>query len=108
VSVGVGVAFVGRFLPSIPLFNKMILKPEPWDGAESEDPNAKPSGEGESSLSFLLGETGRTTTVLRPMGKARFGEMLVDVSADGYYLAPDTLVEVVDIQGMRVVVRPVH
>jgi membrane protein implicated in regulation of membrane protease activity len=34
--------------------------------------------------------------------------MLVDVSADGYYLAPDTLVEVVDIQGMRVVVRPVH
>jgi membrane-bound serine protease (ClpP class) len=108
VSVGVGVAFVGRFLPSIPLFNKMILKPEPWDGSESDDPNAKPTGEGESSLSFLLGETGRTTTVLRPMGKARFGEMLVDVSADGYYLAPDTLVEVVDIQGMRVVVRPVH
>jgi membrane-bound serine protease (ClpP class) len=108
VSVGVGVAFVGRFLPSIPLFNKMILRPEPWDGSESDDPNAKPAGEGESTLSWLLGETGRTTTVLRPMGKARFGEMLVDVSADGYYLPPDTLVEVVDIQGMRVVVRPVN
>jgi membrane-bound serine protease (ClpP class) len=107
VSAGVGIAFIGRFLPSIPLFNKLILRPEPWDGLESDDPNAKPSGAGESSLSFLMGETGRTTTVLRPMGKARFGEMLVDVSADGFYLEPDTLVEVVDIQGTRVVVRPV-
>jgi membrane-bound serine protease (ClpP class) len=108
VSVGVGVAFVGRFLPSIPLFNRMILRPEPYDGIDPDDPLAKPLMDGESSLSFLLGETGRTTTVLRPTGKARFGEMLVEVSADGFYLEPDTLVEVVEVLGQRVIVRPLR
>jgi len=108
VSVGVGVAAVGRFLPSIPLFNRMILRPEPWDGADADDPTAKPSGDGESTLSYLIGETGRTTTVLRPSGKARFGESLFDVSADGFYLGIGTLVEVVDVQGQRVIVRPVR
>lgn len=108
VSVGVGVAVVGRFLPSIPLFNKMILKPEPWDGVDPDDPTAKPTGDEYASLSFLMGETGRTTSVLRPTGKARFGEMLVDVTADGFYIEPDTLVEVVDVQGARVVVRPLR
>jgi membrane-bound serine protease (ClpP class) len=39
------------------------------------------------------------------MGKARFGELLVDVTADGFFIAPDTLVEVVEVQGSRVVVR---
>ncbi len=108
VSVGVGVAFVGRFLPSIPLFNRMILKPEPWDGSDPDDPMAKPMGDEFASLSFLMGETGRTTSTLRPTGKARFGEMLVDVTADGFYIEPETLVEVVDVQGSRVVVRPLR
>jgi membrane-bound serine protease (ClpP class) len=108
VSVGVGVAFVGRFLPSIPLFNRMILKPEPWDGIDPDDPTVKPTGEDLGSFSFLMGETGRTTSVLRPTGKARFGELLVDVTADGFYIEPETLVEVVDVQGSRVVVRPLR
>ena len=108
VSVGAGIAVVGRFLPSIPLFNRLILRPEPWDGGDPDDPAAKPSADGDVSLAFLLGETGRTTTVLRPMGKARFGEMLVDVSADGYYVESGTPVEVVDVQGQRVVVRPMR
>jgi membrane-bound serine protease (ClpP class) len=105
VSVGVGVAFVGRFLPKIPLFNRMILTPEPWDASTLDDLAAKPSGEDYASMAFLIGETGRTTTPLRPMGKARFGELLVDVTADGFFIEPDTLVEVVEVQGSRVVVR---
>jgi membrane-bound serine protease (ClpP class) len=105
VSVGAGVAVVGRFLPKIPLFNRMILTPEPWDASGMDDPLGKPTGDDYASLSFLMGETGRTTTPLRPMGKARFGEMLVDVTADGFFIAPDTLVEVVEVYGSRVVVR---
>jgi len=108
VSVGVGIAVVGRFLPSIPLFNRMILKPDAWNSYDLDDPTAKPHIDGESSLPYLIGETGRTTTILRPSGKARFGELLVDVSADGFYLEPGTPVEVVDVQGTRVIVRPIR
>ena len=66
---------------------------------------AKPTIEGYESLAFLIGETGRTTSPLRPTGKARFGNLLVDVTADGYYVDPDSLVEVIDVQGTRVIVK---
>jgi membrane-bound serine protease (ClpP class) len=85
----------------------MVLKPEPSGGPELVDPTAKPPAEGEDSLGFLVGETGRTTTVLRPTGKARFGELLIDVTADGFYIEPDSLVEVVEVQGTRVIVKRV-
>jgi membrane-bound serine protease (ClpP class) len=102
---GAAVVF-GRYFPSLPLFNRMVLKPQPG-GPEVTDPMAKPAVEGEESLAFLVGETGRTCTVLRPTGKARFGELLVDVTADGFYIEPDSLVEVVEVQGPRVIVRRV-
>ena len=107
VGVGVGIALVGRFIPSLPIFNRMILKPELSTGSELSDPFAKPADDaGYQSFAFLMGETGRTTTVLRPTGKARFGNLLVEVTANGLYLERDALVEVIDVQGTRVFVRP--
>lgn len=108
VGVGVGIALFGRFIPSIPVFNRMVLKPDIYNGSELDDPAAKPSmDEPYESLAFLMGETGRTTTVLRPSGKVRFGHLLVDVRADGYYIHRDSLVEVVDVQGRNVIVKPI-
>jgi membrane-bound serine protease (ClpP class) len=103
-TVGGGAVALGRYFPSLPIFNRLILKPEPWDALE--DPRVKPSDNGMlDSLTFLIGETGRTTSVLRPSGKARFGELLVDVTADGFYIERDRLVEVVEVQGSRVIVK---
>jgi membrane-bound serine protease (ClpP class) len=96
---------VGRYFPSLPLFNRMVLKPEPI-GALG-DPAEKPAPDPDAPLVFLIGETGRTTTVLRPTGKARFGELLVDVTADGFYIEPNSLVQVVEVQGPRVIVKRV-
>ena len=108
VGVGVGATLVGRYIPSLPIFNRMVLKPEVYNGSELDDPTAKPPpSEGYESFAFLMGETGRTTTVLKPSGKARFGNLLVDVRADGYYIERDALIEVIDVQGMRLIVKPV-
>ncbi len=95
-------ALSSRFL------NRLVLKPEPWtvvESADSSDPLPKPPLEGYESLAFLVGETGRTTSPLRPTGKARFGNLLLDVTADGFYVESDSLVEVVDVQGTRVIVK---
>ena len=54
-----------------------------------------------------MGETGRTTTVLKPSGKARFGKLLIDVRADGYFIEQDSLIEVIDVQGNKVIVKPI-
>ena len=105
IAVGGGAAVLARYFPSLPLFNRLVLKPEPWIGVGEPDPSTKPTIDGYDSLAFLIGETGRTTTVLRPSGKARFGEMLLDVTADGFYIEADSLIEVIDVQGARVIVK---
>jgi membrane-bound serine protease (ClpP class) len=108
IAVGVGAAIIARYVPSLPLLNRLILKPEPWTGVESEDASPPPPiAETYESLAFLVGETGRTTSPLRPTGKARFGNLLIDVVSAGGYVEPDSLVEVVDVQGLRVVVKKV-
>jgi len=100
-----GAVTLGRYLPSIPLFNRLILKPETAVEPESETDAPRSGIEGYESLAFLIGETGRSTTPLRPSGKARFGSLLLDVVASGSYVEPDSLVEVVDVQGARVFVK---
>ena len=105
VAVTAGAVVLGRYFPSLPLFNKMVLMPEPIGGAP--DPLEKPAPDPDAPLHFLIGESGRTTTTLRPTGKARFGELLVDVTADGFFIEPDSLVEVVEVHGSRVTVRKV-
>jgi len=43
--------------------------------------------------------------VLRPSGRLDFGELLIDVTADGFFIEPDSLVEVVEVHGARVIVK---
>ena len=37
VAVGLGAAVLARYFPSLPLFNRLILKPEPWTPVEGEE-----------------------------------------------------------------------
>ena len=55
-----------------------------------------------------LGDVGVTEGVLRPAGKARFGQVLVDVVTEGEYIEPDVQIEVIERHGNRVVVRACH
>jgi len=106
-AVGGCAIVLARYFPSLPFFNRLVLKPEPWTRVEGEDSQGRPLVEGYESLAFLVGETGRTTSPLRPTGKARFGGYLIDVTADGAFVETDNLVEVVDVQGPRVIVKKV-
>jgi membrane-bound serine protease (ClpP class) len=106
IAVGTAGAILARFLPSLPLFNRLVLRPEPWVGVASEESGGRSSGDGYESLGFLIGEMGRTTTPLRPSGKARFGNSQIDVVCN-VFVEPDSLVEVTDVQGTKVIVRKV-
>jgi membrane-bound ClpP family serine protease len=75
---------------------------EPPSDAELEDLAHR-----ESLVDFehLLGHRGNAATQLTPSGKARFGNELVDVIADGEVIDRGTQVVVVAVQGNRVLVR---
>ncbi|MFT3928152.1 MAG: NfeD family protein [Myxococcales bacterium] len=54
----------------------------------------------------LLGQVGVSESELRPAGVARFGSERVDVVSEGAFVARGLAVRVVQVEGVRVVVRP--
>jgi membrane-bound serine protease (ClpP class) len=99
----VAIFLLQRWLPRAPILKEMLL--EPPAGEEAEEISRR---EALVDLDGFVGSRGTTTTQLTPAGKARFGDMLVDVIADGEVIAPGTKIEVVEVQGNRVVVRAVE
>ncbi len=53
----------------------------------------------------LIGRRGVTVTPLRPIGRVRFGSDEVDVVTEGEYIDSQQEVEVMTVEGARVVVR---
>jgi hypothetical protein len=98
-----GAAFiVARFLPQVPGANRLLLAP----------PTDQPSAgqallPGASEAAELLGAIGTSTTPLRPAGAVRFGEKFVDVVSDGGFIAAGTRVQVIAVEGTRIVVKEV-
>ena len=56
-------------------------------------------------LSELVGQRGVAVSPLRPAGRARFGEEIVDVVTEGDFFVPGETVEVLVVEGNRVVVQ---
>ena len=52
-----------------------------------------------------VGRQGVSLTILRPSGKARFEDQIVDVVTQGPYVQPNTPIEIVESRGNRIVVR---
>jgi len=93
---------LARYLPSIPLANRLMLKPALEEGEAGEEaPPIQPE------LAALLGAIGVAATPLRPAGKTQFGDDYVDVVAEGNYIQPGARVQVIEIEGNRVVVKEV-
>ncbi len=56
-------------------------------------------------LTALVGKSGKTVTPLRPAGVALINGQRVDIVTQGEFVAPETEVEVILVEGSRVVVR---
>ncbi|MEN6457878.1 MAG: NfeD family protein [Thermoguttaceae bacterium] len=89
-------------LPRSRFLGNMMLEPPAGDEAETIRRR-------EALVDFheLIGARGFTTTQLTPSGKARFGDALVDVLADGEVIGRGATVEVIKVQGNRILVREV-
>ena len=116
VSVIVMAVVMSRYLPEVPFLNCMILAP-PGGGDELDpdaprlDPHVISANSvwlpGEANRETLLGNRGQAVSMLRPAGKAQFGDRFVDVVSDGPFIDAGTQIEVIEVVGNRVVVRQV-
>jgi len=89
-----------KWLPRMPVLGRMFLPPP-----EPEEVEHIRQREILADYQDLLGAVGITTTRLVPCGKARFGNRLVDVMADGELIDRGQKVIVTEVQGYRVIVR---
>jgi membrane-bound serine protease (ClpP class) len=110
---GVGIGLLGAlgmagvaawYLPSIPYANRLVLRP-PHEKPEDElDTGDQEGGQG---LAALLGAIGSAATTLRPAGIARFGDRFIDVVSEGNLIEMGSRVQVVEIEGNRIVVKEI-
>jgi membrane-bound serine protease (ClpP class) len=88
-----------RFLPRLPFGRRLILE------------RGLTSGEGYASApasdARMLGRTGRTSSPLRPAGIAEIDGQRVDVVSEGELVDAGQPIEVIRVDGNRIVVRPV-
>ena len=91
-----------RYLPQAPFFNRMLLAP-PVDERSAQGAAAT-SG---YDYRHLLGQQGTAATQLTPSGKARFGDELCDVIANGEVINRGAAIEVVLVRGNHVYVQSV-
>lgn len=92
----VGMIILARHVPRTRVFERLVLR--------------GPVGAGDLHASAAptpaeVGERGEAVTALRPAGKARFAGRLIDVVAEGQFIDPRAPVEVLRVEGNRVVVR---
>jgi membrane-bound serine protease (ClpP class) len=100
----VGACVLAWYLPHIPYASRLVLTP-PSEGENGVDRDA--FGGRHAEAAALLGAIGVAATTLRPAGKARFGEDYLDVIAEGDYVNPGSRVQVIEIEGNRIVVKEV-
>ncbi len=91
-----------KYLRDVPYLNRLFLVP-PADQSEEESP-ALP---GIEEAAALLGHVGTATSLLRPSGIAHFGDRRVDVSTEWDFIEPGTPIQVVAVEGTRIVVKKV-
>ena len=102
VASGIVIALLARYLPRTSLYRRFALLATNPSGPSFS------TGHSEFATSAVMltpGAQGTALSILRPSGKARFDNRTVDVVTEGEFIPPDTLITVVQADGMRVVVR---
>mgnify|MGYP001820358270 CR=1 FL=1 len=103
VALGGAAGMIGGFvvmrmmLPHVPLFRGLVM--------EAPDEAVISESEKLADFNYLLGKTGTATTPLRPSGKARFGDQVVQVVSDGTAVSQGDAVRVCEVYGAKVVVE---
>jgi membrane-bound serine protease (ClpP class) len=96
---------LSRYLPKMRFLSGLILVPTvamPGGGAARISMTGPPE---RAHLDVKVGGLGEVTSRLRPAGKARFADAIVDVVATGEFLDKGTKIQIIQVYGNRVVVK---
>jgi len=96
------IALIARFLPSLPLFRRIVLAQTSPLGPALDRTLTE-----DCPSPLQIGETGIARSILRPAGKAEFSGRIVDVTTEAEFLDPGTAVRIIRIARGRLIVAEV-
>lgn len=95
----IAILILAKYLPQSPLYDRIVLGSKDPPGPSLSDVSI------ESPLRIQPGALGFAKTILRPSGKAAFGDLLLDVVTQGDFIQAGANVRVLKIEGARIVVE---
>jgi membrane-bound serine protease (ClpP class) len=101
IGAAIVIALLAKYLPKTSVYRRFAL-------ITTNPPGPSLAGvprEFATAIDLSPGAEGVSMSILRPSGKARFADTVVDVVTEGEFVAPNTSVTVVRRDGMRVVVK---
>ncbi len=101
IGAGIVIALLARYLPKTSIYRRFALM-------TANPPGPSLAGvprEFATALDLSPGTEGTSLSILRPSGKARFLDQIIDVVTQGEFIPSNTAITVVRKDGMRVVVR---
>ena len=93
-----------KYLPRVQFLSGLILVPTPVRQGGTMQINMTTPPESRDQR-VNVGDFGEVISTLRPTGKARFGEAIVDVVAEGEFIDKGDKVEIIEIYGNKVIVK---
>jgi membrane-bound serine protease (ClpP class) len=101
IGAAIVIALLARYLPRTSIYRRFALM-------TSNPPGPSLAGvprEFATAIDLSPGTEGISLSILRPSGKARFLDQIIDVITQGEFIPPNTSITVVRRDGMRVVVK---
>ena len=93
----IAAVFISRRLGSLPFLNRLVLaSPDRELGDDNKHGETLTVAQ---ELNLSVGDVGLAESVLRPAGRARFGDRSVNVVSDGSYIDVGESVKIVRISG---------
>jgi membrane-bound serine protease (ClpP class) len=97
----VGIAILLRYLPALPVLGRMVLRHSLAQAHAGEGEERRTPG-----LALMAGQVGVALSPLRPAGRAQFEDKLLHVVTEGDFVEKGAEVQVIQVAGSRVVVKP--
>src|SRR5690606_13537883 len=105
----IALGFLARYLGELPMLSRLALAPVTIDEESSVATLASgPAPANQARQQVQVGDVGRALGPLRPSGKMFIEDDIVEVVTEGDFVASETPVRVVAVQGRRIVVRRVE
>jgi membrane-bound serine protease (ClpP class) len=93
--------FLAKYLPRLQFLSGLVLTPTAAGASTPAISMTAPEG----TKGVKVGDIGEAISTLRPAGRAKFGDAVIDVVAEAEFIGKDTEVHITEIHGNRVVVR---